>query len=155
MITLAVKPLFQEYKETLAHISDSLNMKEAMRSDRKGLEKARDDAVMLKMALTESLSYFAIVLSFITFTALTPQAIENINDFLVILHVPFQLPVTLSSIVTVIILAFILAFGFFSYRSGLARRMNEIAGLYSPTNLLLYVKLEDIEKKIDELQEKR
>lgn len=142
--------LYTEYKRELVEITNNLNLKEGMQSDRKGSRKLRDHIVFIKMALTESLSYFAIVLSFVTFTALTPQAIENINGLLSFVGVGFQFPVDFSSVGAVVVIAGIIAFGLISYRYfGIARRSYEVIALYNPINILLYEKLKHIEEQLE------
>jgi CBS domain containing-hemolysin-like protein len=145
------KSLYSEYKEELAEITNNLPLKEAMQSERKGSRKLRDHIVFLKMALLESLSYFTIILSLITFTALTPQAIKNINGFFTYMGIPYQLPVDFSTIAVVIIIAFIFIFGIITYLYfGFARRSYEVIALYNPINILLYEKLKNIEEKLEE-----
>ena len=142
--------LYSEYKQELMEITNNLNLKEGMQSNRHGSRKLRDHVVFIKMALTESLSYFAIVLSFVTFTALTPQAIENINGLFLFLGLGYQFPVDLSSIGAVFIIITIIAFGLISYRYfGIARRSYEVIALYNPINILLYEKLKNIEEKLN------
>ena len=142
--------LYTEYKQELMEITNNLNLKEGMQSSRHGSRKLRDHIVFIKMALTESLSYFAIVLSFVTFTALTPQAIENINGLLNFVGVGFQFPVDFSSIGAVVVIAGIIAFGLISYRYfGIARRSYVVIALYNPINILLYEKLKHIEDQLN------
>ena len=130
-------------------------LKAALKSDRKGIKKCRDYFVFVKMAWTESMSYFGIVQTILLFTALTPQAVENINGVLTILHIPYQFPVASSSVVVIIFISFIILFGLVAYRFfGLARRAYEITSLYSPTNFLLYNEIQELKKEIEELKKK-
>ena len=143
--------LYAKYKQELAEVTNSLPLKEAMYSERKGSRKLRDHIVFLKMAFLESLSYFTIVLSLITFTALTPQAIKNINGFFTEANIPFQFPLFFSTIAVVMILIFIVIFGIVTYLYfGFARRSYEVIALYNPINVLLCEKLDRIEKLLKE-----
>lgn len=148
------KDLFKRYKNDVSSITDRLNLNEAMRSDRTGARNLRDNFVFLKMTMTESLSYFSILLSLITFTALTPESIRNINGFLVLIGIPYQFPVNLSTVAMAISLVFFVAFGIISYRYGLARRTNEVSTIYNPGNFLLYNKLCDIEDRLNKMEGK-
>lgn len=147
------KDRFKVYKEDLSKATDCLTLKEALKSNRTGAKGLRDYFVLLKMTWTESLSYFAIVQSLIIFTALVPNSIENINTALRAVHIPYQFPIGSSSVAAVIILLIILLFGIISYRFfGLARRANEVGALYSPGNFLIYNKLLEIEKQLNEMK---
>jgi hypothetical protein len=141
---------FKKYKQDLATVTDGLSLGEAIKSDRTGTKGIRDNFVLLKMALQESLSYFSIVQFVIIFT-FVPDAIEKLNSFLKAIYLPYQFPVDSLSIVAFLFLCFIFIFGIISYRFfGLARRANEVSALYSPGNLLLYKKLCDIENRLKE-----
>jgi len=147
------KETYKRYKDDLSKVTDGLSLGEAIRSDRKGSRKFRDNFVLLKMAWTESLSYFAIVQSVIIFTALVPDSIGNINTVFNSLHIPYQFPVGSSSVVALLLIIFIFLFGIISFRFfGLARRSNEVGALYSPGNILLYKKICEIENKIEEMK---
>ena len=151
-----MEDVFTKYKQELSSITDKLSLKEAIRSSRTGSRKFRDNFVLLKMAWTESLSYFNIIQAVIIYTALVPNSIENINAVLSALQIPFQFPVGASSVLSIIVLMGIMLFGLVSYRFfGLARRANEVSALYSPGQLLLFKKIDDIERKIEELKNER
>jgi len=148
------KEVFTEYKERLGDVTDSLNLKEAITSDRKGAKKFRDYFVFLRMAWTESLSYFAIIQAMIIYTALVPNSIQNINDVLNFVGLP-SLPVGFTSAITILVICAIFLFGIVAYRFfGLARSANEISCRYSPGQLLLFKELQDIKEQIEELKKK-
>jgi|GEM_PF-4244356 len=140
---------FYEFKRKLTDVTDNLSPKLSLKSDRKGGKKFRDYFVFMKMAWTESLSYFAILQSIIIFTALVPNSIENINNFFNWINIDYQLPVAYSSLITILLIFFIFMFGIITYRVfGLARRSYEISALYSPVYLLMYKELQDIKKEL-------
>jgi hypothetical protein len=142
---------YKKYKDELSVVTDGLSLGEAIKSDRNGTKKFRDNFVLLKMAWTESLSYFAIVQSVIIFTALVPNSVENVNTVLRALGFSYQFPIGASSIFALLLIIAIFLFGLISYRFfGLARRANEVSALYSPGNLLLYKKICEIEKRLEE-----
>jgi hypothetical protein len=147
------KTSFKIYKEELSKVTDSLSLKEAIKSDREGTRKIRDNLVLIKMAWNESLSYFAIIQSVIIFTALVPNSIENINTVLRTIHIGYQFPIGSSSVAAILLILIIMLFGIISYRFfGLARRANEVSALYSPSSFLLYNKLLELEKEIKEMK---
>ena len=148
--------LFEKYKCQLSKMTDSLNLKQAIRSNRKGSKKLRDYLVFFKVALQESLSYFAVVQTVLLFMALTPQAIENINGILLFLQIPITLDITFSSILTIIAISIIFLFGIVSYRFfGLTRSANEISSRYSPGQFLLFKELQEIKSELEKLKEEK
>lgn len=150
------KEIFEEYKHSLANVTDNMSLKQALHSDRKGARKFRDYFVFLRTAWNESLSYFAVLQTAIIYTALVPNSIQNINDALSILHIPFQFPIGSTSLVSIIIVCLILLFGVISYRFfGLARRTYEISALYNPSQLLIFKEIQEIKKEIKELRNER
>ena len=150
------KEMFSEYKKRLNDVTDSLDLKHAISSDRKGTRKFRDYFVFMKMALTESLSYFAVIQAVLLVVALTPQAIGNMNGVFVFLHLPFTLDVTFSSVITAIAIFLIFTFGVIAYRFfGLARSANEIACRYNPGQLLIFKELQEIKDEIEKFKNEK
>jgi hypothetical protein len=151
---------FIAYSKKLSEANDDIPLQHAIKSNHKGLPRWRDRIVFMKMALIESLSYFSIILALITFTALTPQAIKNANGLFNYLGFDYQLPVNFASIITVVVIAFVFAFGIIAYRFfGLAKSANEIGNRYAPMNYLMFRELQEFKeilkentKTIEELQ---
>jgi len=149
------KEIFTEYKARLADVTDSLNLKEAISSGRHGARKFRDYFVFLRMAWTESLSYFAVIQAMIIYVALVPNAIQNINDVLSFVGLP-KLPLIFASVMTFCVICIIFLFGIVAYRFfGLARSANEISCRYSPGQLLVFKELLEIKEEIRQLKEEK
>jgi hypothetical protein len=145
---------FKFYSQKLSDATDNIPLEHAIRSHHKGLPRWRDRFVFMKSSLIESLSYFSIVLSMITFTALAPQSVKNINGFFTYLGSDYQLPVEFSTIAMVVIVIFICCFGIVAYRFfGLAKSANEIANRYSPVNYLIFNELQDLKDDNKKLRE--
>lgn len=147
--------LFKDYKEDLTKVTDRLSLAEAMRSSRTGTKKFRDHFVFLKMAWTESLSYFAIVQSVVIFTALVPNSVENVNEFLRMFHIPYAFPIVLSSVASFLLIFLIFVFGIISFRFfGLARRANEVSSLYSPGYFMMWKQIKEMKESLEEIKNK-
>ena len=144
---------FDDFDREIEVATNEINLKKAVSTERKGRARLRDRLVFTKVAWTEALSFVAIIQSVVIFTALIPNSVETINKFLVWLHIPFQFPVELSSVGAVLFIVFVFIFGLLAMRHiGTARTSQEISAKMNPGILLLYEKITELEKKIDEMK---
>jgi hypothetical protein len=89
----------------------------------------------------------------IIFVALIPQAVVTINQMFILIGISYQFPVHIASIVVVLFIIFIFAFGLIAVRFiGTITSNNEIVTKMNPGIFLVYKKLNDLEKKVVELE---
>jgi len=146
---------YQKYSEEVENCANSIKLKTSLTSERKGAAKARDKLVTGKLAWQEALSFIAILQSAIIFTALIPDSVDTINGFMNYLGIPYNFPVTMASVSALLFVVIVFIFGVIALRHmGTMKRTQEIATKMNPATYLLWEKLEEIEKKIEEKDEK-
>ena len=143
---------FEEYADQIDSYTNKINLKRSTRdSSNKGSRGIISKIVFSKAAWQEALTYFAILQSIVIFTALIPDAIENINSVFVMIGIPFQFPVNLSSLGAVMFIIFLFIFGFVGYRK---LRTPAIAQSYGNKNnsamYLIWDQLEEIKESLEE-----
>lgn len=142
---------FDKYAKEVEEIANQINLKKSISTERKGAAGARDKIVFGKLAWQESLAFVAIIQSAIIFTALIPDSVGTINNFLLWLGIKYQFPVEMASIGAILFVIVVFVFGLVAVRHiGTMKRSNEITTKMNPATYLLWTKLEALEKKIDE-----
>jgi hypothetical protein len=146
-----IEDSFEAYSHKIEKAIDIIPANEILGTQRHGLAGFRDKLVMTKAIWTEALGYFAIVQSLIIFTALVPNAFENINQ--VIKPTGFQFPIIVASLTALIFIIFLLFFGYFSYKYfGTAKRAGEIGAKLSSCDYVEWKDLQVIKQGIEDLQ---
>jgi hypothetical protein len=146
---------FEEYSKEIEEATNNINLKLSSTTKRKGKLRFRDRLIFGKYAWQESLSFLSILQTIVIFMALIPSAVVSLNAFLGLIRIPVVFPLHLSSLVSVGFIIFIFFFGIIAVRFlGTITSANEIGAKMNPGNYLLYEKLEELEKKVDELNEK-
>jgi len=142
---------FQTYSQRIERAVDDIPSSDVIGTKRKGFASLRDKLVFGKAAWTEALGYFAIVQAIIIFTALVPNAIQNVNE--IVKPIGIQFPIVTSSVVAFLFIAFLFCFGFFSYRYlGTAKRSAEIGAKLSACDFVEWKDLQVIKNGIEDLK---
>ena len=145
---------FEDFNKEIEIATNEIILKKAISTERKGKARVRDRLVFAKVSWTEALSFVAIIQSIVIFTALIPNSVETVNGFLAWFGIPFQFPLELSSVGAVIFIIFLFVFGLVAMRHiGTARTSQEISAKLNPGILLIYDRIRELEKKIDEMNE--
>lgn len=150
---------FREYSRQMEHATNSIDLKEAIKTRRKGGAKLVDRLVFFKYAWSESLSYFAIVQTAVVFFGLIDRVVININAGLwdigtfIGFKEPYQFPVNVASYVSIMFIAFIFVFGIIAVRTlGTTRRGAEIGTKLSPNAFLLWTMLTEVMNRLEKLE---
>ena len=142
---------YNEYSDKLEEATDSIQLKKAVSTKRKGKAGFRDKFVFGRSSWTEALSYVSVIQSVVIFTALIPAAVVTVNEFFVWVKLPIEFPIEISSVAAIFFIIFVFIFGLIAIRYlGMSRRGSELTGKLNPALFLLWQKLEDIEKRLDE-----
>jgi len=145
------KDYFEDFNREIEIATNEIQLKKAVSTERKGKAKLRDRLVFAKTSWTEALSFVAIIQSVVIFTALIPNSVETVNGFLEWFGIPFQFPLELSSVGAIVFIIFVFLFGLVAMRHiGTARTAQEISAKMNPGILLLYDRIRELEKKIDD-----
>jgi hypothetical protein len=149
--------LFEKYSKELEDITKELPLKQAIKSKRKGIiNMLIDKLVMSRFFWQEAFGFLAILQTIVIFTALVPQSVYTINDFLSWLHIPFALPVGFSSVITISFIIFIFIFGYVTVRLMKTTTISaEYGAKTSPSLYLMWKKLDEIEEKLKDLEDKK
>jgi len=146
---------YKKFLKELEKAADSVDLKNAIGTSRKGKARLRDHIVTGKMSWTEALSYVAIIQSIIIFIALIPNSIDTINGFLRWIGFSFQLPRETSSVVAVLFVVGVFIFGLIAVRYvGTIKRTWEIGSKMHPGHIVFFEILEDIRLQMDSLSKK-
>ena len=151
-----MKNKYLEYSKKIEEASNEVQLREVIKTARKGAPGLRDKLVFGKAAWQEALTYFAILQSIVIFMALIPTAFENLNAFFAYLNIPIVLPLGLSSVASVLFLAFIFCFGVLGYRYfGLPKRTQEIGAKMHPGEYLIWKEVIELKEEIRKLKEEK
>ena len=155
---ICLKSKYDVFRERLEQATNEINQRSAATTTRKGkLLWMRDKLAFFKLALVFAVGYVSIVQSMVIFLGITPQAIENVNEFFVVLGIPYQFPVALSSFVAISIVAGLVVFGILAVLVfGLLKREQEVNISQSPGFFLLATQNEKIidllEKNLERME---
>ena len=142
---------FNKFSKDIDEAANSINMKKAVGTERRGKAKIRDKFIFGKISWTEALSYISIIQSIIIFTALIPNSVQTVNSFLDWFGIPFNFPLELSSVGAIVFIFVVFIFGLIAVRHiGTTKRAQEISAKLNPAILLLW----EQNQKIIENQEK-
>ena len=144
---------YDKYSKDIENATNSINLKEAISTQRKGGAGFRDKFVFGRISWTEALSYISIIQSVVIFTALIPDSVTTVNEFLEWIGIPIQFPLEISSVAAVFFIITVFIFGLVAIRYlGTSRRGSEVTGKLNPSYFLLWQKLEHIEKRLDKFE---
>ena len=142
---------FNKFSKEMDTAADGIDLKQAVGTKRKRAAKIRDKFVFGKMAWAESLTYISIFQSMIIFMALIPTAVGTMNSMFEWIGINYAFPVELASITAVVGIVVIFIFGLIAVRHiGTTKRAQEIGSKMNPGIYLLWKKMEEIEKKLEE-----
>ena len=143
---------YDTFRRLLEESTNEINHKQAAKTNRKGkLLWVRDKLAFFKLAIIFGIGYISIVQSMVIFLGITPQAIENMNGFLLAMGISYQFPVTMSSLVTLGIVAGLVIFGVLAVLVfGLLKRESEISVSQSPGFYLIASQNEEIIRLLKE-----
>lgn len=145
---------FEKYAKELEAITKEIPMRKAITAKRKGIHKVIDKIVMGRFVWTEAFAFIGIIQTIIIFTALVPQSVYTMNEFLSWAHIPITLPVGFSATFTMLLIVFIFIFGFVTVRYMRTATVGaEYGAKTSPGYFLIWKKLESLEEKVRKLDE--
>ena len=146
---------FEVYSKEIEEATNSILLKEALKTERKGSARLRDRIVVGKVSWGEALTYVSIIQSIVIFMALIPEAVVTINEFLDWLGIDYRFPVQVSSVGAVMFIIFVFIFGLVAVRHiGTSRRGYEISSKMTPGTFLMWKQMKGLEKKLNDLDEK-
>ena len=144
---------FDKYTKEVEEISNQINLKKSISTERNGAAGVRDKIVFGKLAWQEALAFIAILQSLIIFTALIPDSVGTINGFLLWLGISYQFPIELASAAALVFVVVVFVFGLVAVRHiGTMKRTQEIATKMNPGTYILWEKLEKIEERLDKYE---
>lgn len=150
------KELYKEYCNEVEKYTDAVKLKDSVKTNRTGWAGARDKLVFYKNAWAMGAQYASLPREFLFWLSLTPMAIANLNEAMKVFFPSFNIPLSWGSTVAIVVVVMVIIFGILSYtRFGLPRRSSELNAKINPWVLLLYGKIKELEKKIDEQNEKK
>jgi hypothetical protein len=156
-----IKDSYDRYSEKIEHAMNRINLKQAVRTERKGKGKLRDLIVLGKYIWTEAQSYISPLQSMVVFAALMVPAVITINSAIRVIAAslnirdPFQFPVESTAIFVFIFIIGVFIFGYISVRMlGTTKRSSEIGNKLNPAFFCFDEQIVDIkeeQKKIKKL----
>jgi len=146
---------YTSFRKHLEQATDEIKQKTAAKTNRKGkLLWLRDKLTFFKLATVFAFGYVGIIQSMVIFLGLTPQAVENVNDFFFTLGIPYQFPVAMSSFVAISIVVGLVVFGILAVLVfGLLKREQEVSISQSPGFYLIAKQNEEIISLLKKNQE--
>jgi len=148
---------YDKFAKELEEVTKELPMKKAVTSKRKGVINWFIDKIVIgRFFWTESFAFLTIIQTIVIFTALIPQSVVTINNFFIWAHLPIALPVAFSSAITILFIVFVFVSGFVVVRyMKTSTRTSEYSAKTNSGSYLLWKKLDNLEKKIEKLEEKK
>lgn len=147
---------YDEYLKDLHESADDINLDKAIKSQRTGGAKFRDNLVLGKAFWSEALTYFAVIQSAIIFLGLMDDVVDNLNTVLrdicnFIGISVYQFPVNVTSYIAIAFIVFIFCFGLVGYKYlGLPRRTAEIGSSVSPAHYMIWKRQQIIMNRWEE-----
>jgi len=144
---------YDKFQRGIEQATNEINQRNSIKTMRTGLGGIRDKIAFLKVAITFAYAYVAIIQSLVIFLGITPQAIENINGFMLTLGIRYQFPVNISSIVAVSIIIGLFVFGVLSMLFlGLYKREQEVTSMQQPGYLYLSKQNDEILDRLKKIE---
>jgi len=146
---------YQRYATELENAADTINLSDSVKTKRKGAPKLRDNLVFFKSAWSSAESWSGLPKAIVFWLGMTPFAIVSYNGFVNLFGMPFlAIPVEYGSVLAVVVVVFLMAFGFFAWtRLGLNRRSAELGAKQNPPYFLLFTKMHSLLEKIEILED--
>ena len=148
---------YNDFANSIDEYTNKINLRRATRdSSNTGTRGLVSKIVFGKAAWQEALTYFAILQSIVIFTALIPTAIENVNSVFILLNIPIQFPVHLSSIAAISFIIFLFIFGFVGYRKLRTPAISQGYGNKNNSGMfLIWDEIQEIKEEIKSLKTKK
>jgi len=142
---------YKDFADAIDLYTNKIDLKRATReTNRKGLRGLVGKIVFGKAAWQEALTYFAILQSIVIFTALIPDAIGNVNDAFLLIGLPLQFPVSVSSLASLLFIIFIFIFGFVGYRKLRTPAISQ--GFGNKNNSAMFMIWDELQEIKDQLE---
>ena len=139
----------------LNNSANNINQNETVKTPRKGIQGIRDKFAFYKMAMFFAYGYISLIQTMIIFLGITPQAIENLNSFILVIGLKYQFPVELSSFATILLIIGLFIFGVLAMlHFGLYKREAEVASQQNPAMFLLYQQNKEIIDLLKQINER-
>lgn len=150
-----LKQIYKAMCEQIENCTDAIDLKEAIRTARKGSSKIRDQGVFIKEAFATGNSWIGIPREFIFWTSLPSISLAHFNEFLKSIGSPLYIPLSISGVFGISLFVSIFIFGYFAHKKlGLPRRAIELKSKYSPWIFVLFTNMYSIQKEIKNLEKK-
>ena len=147
---------FEEYLKDVEAATNEINLKKSSTTNRTGSSKWRDRLMYGRIAWQEALAFVAIIQTVIIFVALVPQSILSVNGFLNLIGLSYQFPIHIASLIVIIFIIFVFAFGLVAVRYiGTFTSTNEISTKMYPGYYLLWKEMKNLEKKVVDIENKK
>lgn len=129
---------YNAYQKNIEKYTNQMNLKQSIKTERKGKAKVRDSIVNIERFYTEGYSYISLILSFIsmivTWTALSSMALMNFNIY--------------WGILIIIIVSITIYFGYLCYtKFGLVNRLNEFNGKTDSGRFQLWSEIQEVKSQ--------
>jgi len=149
-----VKMNFRSYSDKLEEAANEINLKDSIKTHRKGVGGIRDKIVFYKQAFTIAETWAGIPKALVYWLALTPLAITSFNSFMGFFGMEFlEIPLDYGSLIAVVSVAFLMVFGFLAWTHwGLQRRQNELGNKQNPCYFMLYKEICKLREEIQEMK---
>ena len=142
---------YQQFQTGIEQATNEIHQKNSVKTQRTGFAGLRDKFTFFKVAIFFAYGYISIIQTMIIFLGITPQAIMNVNGFLVTIGIAYQFPVDVASFVAIamIVLLFVMGVMAMLYL-GLFKREQEIGSMQHPGFYLLAKQNEEIIRLLKE-----
>ena len=146
--------MYKEFINDVEKATNEINQKQSINTTRHGAAGLRDKFAFYKMSLFFAYGYISIVQTMIVFLGLTPQAIDNLNMFLLLVGIKYQFPVNISSVVAIGLVVGLFIFGVLAMMYlGLYKREAEVSTRQNPGFYLVDKQNREIIKILKEMRD--
>jgi len=143
---------YDAFCKKIGEYANSINLKKAVGTRRRGGAGLRDRVVFGKLSWTEALSYLSIIQSIVIFTALIPDSVGTVNEMLAWMGLSYRFPIEISSVGAIIFIGCVFLFGLIAMRHiGTSRRAQEISGKLNASHFLIVSQNDEIIKNQKEI----
>ena len=144
---------YSDYVSKLKEASNKIDMKYSAKRRRGGKGNIVDRLVFFKSSFQQATQWIQFPYQFVYWTALTPIAIANTNEFLKFVGFPLYIPLSWGSVIAIGLIGSLFVLGILSYTHlGMVKSGQELGGLQNSPDFLLFREIRDLKKEVEELR---
>ena len=145
---------YQSYVKKIKESANKIDMKYSAKKRRKGRGNVIDKLVFMKASFQQATQWIQFPYQFVYWTALTPMAIANTNEFLKFIGFPLYIPLSWGSVIAIGLIASLFVLGILSYTHlGMVKSNQELGGLQHSPTFALFREIQELKQQVKELKE--